>query len=56
MEKLAIFGGTPAVSHPVNTRHAMGEAEKAAVDRLFDDAIASGNNIGYKSATYRVMA
>lgn len=47
MEKLAIEGGKPAVWRPVNTRHATGEEEKAAVMRLFDAAIESGNNVGY---------
>ena len=44
---LAINGGEKAISRPLNTRHATDEREKAAIMALFDQAIESGNNIGY---------
>jgi len=48
--KLAINGGAKAVTHPLPTRGSMDYREKAAVDALFDKAIAEGNAIGYNGA------
>ncbi|NLE29945.1 MAG: hypothetical protein GX629_09785 [Phycisphaerae bacterium] len=47
MSKLAIDGGTPVRSKPMPARGLIGEEEKAAAMKLFDQAIASGNAFGY---------
>ncbi|HCL29581.1 MAG TPA: hypothetical protein DIC52_14220 [Candidatus Latescibacteria bacterium] len=44
---LAIDGGKPVRTEPLPKRALFGEAEKAAAMGLFDDAIESGNAIGY---------
>ncbi len=44
---LALHGGQPVRTTPWPRRHLLTEAEKAAVVRLFDEAIATGNAIGY---------
>lgn len=44
---LAIDGGEKLRKTPFPKRHLLGETEKAAVERLFDQAIDSGNTIGY---------
>jgi len=44
---LAIEGGRPVRTVPLPKRALFGEAEKAAAIGLFDDAIESGNAIGY---------
>jgi dTDP-4-amino-4,6-dideoxygalactose transaminase len=46
-EKLAIDGGKPVRTEPMPPRRLIGEAEKAAAMRVFDEAIASGNAFGY---------
>ena len=46
MSKLAIDGGEPVLGK-LSPRGLIGAAEKSAVMRLFDDAIASGNAFGY---------
>ncbi|MCK5802859.1 MAG: DegT/DnrJ/EryC1/StrS family aminotransferase [Lentisphaeria bacterium] len=46
-EKLAIDGGLKVREKPFPPRGLIGEEEKAAAMRLFDDAIASGNAFGY---------
>ena len=46
-EKLAIDGGKPVRTEPLPSRGLIGEAEKAAAMKVFDDAIASGNAFGY---------
>ena len=45
--KLAINGGAKAITHPLPARGSMDYREKAAVDALFDNAIANGTCIGY---------
>lgn len=50
MKTLAINGGEKAITRPLSPRHAMNELEKNAVMKLFDDAIAKGENIGYGGA------
>ena len=45
--KLAVFGGPKAITHPLPKRGSMDYREKAAVDALFDNAIATGECIGY---------
>ena len=45
--KLAVKGGTPVRIEPMPARALIGEEEKAAVVKLFDDAIKSGNAFGY---------
>ncbi len=47
MDKLAIDGGNPIRTKPFPARHLLGEEEKAAVVKLFDEAINSGNAFGY---------
>ena len=47
MERLAIDGGKPVFERPLPARNLIGEDEKLAVMRLFDDAIKSGEGIGY---------
>lgn len=47
MDKLAIDGGTPVRCTPFPARHLFGEAERAAVMALFDQAIATGEAFGY---------
>jgi hypothetical protein len=47
MTTLAIDGGPKTRTTPFPTRSLIGEKEKAAVDALFDQAIASGNAFGY---------
>jgi perosamine synthetase len=47
MEKLAIEGGMPVREKPMPARGLITEQEKAAVIKLFDEAIASGNAFGY---------
>ncbi len=44
---LAVNGGVPVRTAPWPKRAHFGEQEKAAVDRLFDRAIATGDGIGY---------
>ena len=46
-DKLAVDGGTPAVNFPLKPRFHFGEEEQQAVDRLFAQAIATGNAPGY---------
>ena len=46
-EKLALLGGEKAVNRPLSPRRLLGEEEKGAVNRLFDQAIAAGSAIGY---------
>lgn len=46
-QKLAVNGGPKAVVTPLPNRFHFGKEEKAAVDALFDQAIATGNAIGY---------
>jgi dTDP-4-amino-4,6-dideoxygalactose transaminase len=45
--QLAFDGGNPIRTNPFPPRHLMGQEEKTAVMKLFDDAIASGNAFGY---------
>lgn len=45
--KLAIDGGTPVRSEALPPRALIGKEEKAAADRVFDEAIASGEAFGY---------
>jgi hypothetical protein len=45
--KLAIDGGPKAFDRPFPPRHIFGEEEKQAAIALFDEAIATGNPIGY---------
>jgi perosamine synthetase len=45
--KLAIDGGRPVRSEPMPTRGLIGEEEKAAAMKLFDEAMASGEAFGY---------
>jgi perosamine synthetase len=47
---LALFGGDPIRSVPFPARGHVGAAEKAAVDALFDRAIATGDAPGYNGA------
>jgi dTDP-4-amino-4,6-dideoxygalactose transaminase len=47
MSKLAIDGGTPVRSTPMPNRGLIGEEEKAAAMKLFDQSIATGNAFGY---------
>ncbi len=47
---LAINGGPQAITHPLPSRGSMDHREKAAVDALFDKAIAEGSAIGYNGA------
>lgn len=47
ISELAINGGQPVRKTPMPNRGLIGVAEKAAVDKLFDEAIASGNAFGY---------
>lgn len=49
-ETLAIDGGAPVVSKPPAPRGLLTEKEKAAVVQLFDQAIASGQAIGYNGS------
>ncbi len=44
---LAINGGPKAITRPLPNRGSMDHREKAAVDALFDEAIATGECIGY---------
>lgn len=44
---LAVNGGTKVIEKPFPARGHFGIEEKAAVDRLFDDAIRTGNPPGY---------
>ncbi|MBN1352698.1 DegT/DnrJ/EryC1/StrS family aminotransferase [candidate division KSB1 bacterium] len=45
--KLAIEGGTPVRTQPMPPRALIGEEEKAAVMKMFDEAIQTGNAFGY---------
>ncbi|MCD4724654.1 MAG: DegT/DnrJ/EryC1/StrS family aminotransferase [Bacteroidales bacterium] len=45
--KLAIDGGSPVRTNPWPTRALIGEEEKAAAVKVFDEAISSGNAFGY---------
>lgn len=47
MKNLAINGGTPAIQPALPERFHFGKEEKAAVDALFDQAIATGKAPGY---------
>lgn len=47
---LALHGGPKAMKRPWPARGLLGAEEKAAVMALFDQAIASGNAIGYQGA------
>ncbi|HBG27809.1 MAG: hypothetical protein A2Y10_04310 [Planctomycetes bacterium GWF2_41_51] len=47
MERLAIDGGKLIFERPLPARKLIGEEEKLAVMRLFDDAIKSGEAFGY---------
>ncbi len=47
LSKLAIEGGSPVRSEPMPNRALIGQEEKAAAIKLFDEAIASGNAFGY---------
>ncbi len=47
MTKLAIDGGSPVRSGPYPARGLVGQEEKAAAVKVFDEAIASGNAFGY---------
>ena len=44
---LAVDGGSPVRDEPMPPRRLIGDAEKQAVDALFDAAIESGNAFGY---------
>ena len=44
---LAINGGERAVNKPLPSRHHFGEEEKAIANKLFDEAICTGNPQGY---------
>ena len=46
-QKLAIDGGTPVRSDPMPQRRLIGEEERAAAMRVFDESIDSGNAFGY---------
>ena len=46
-KELAINGGTPAIQPALPERFHFGKEEKAAVDALFDQAIATGKAPGY---------
>lgn len=46
-ERLAVEGGPPVRTEPMPPRRLIGEEEKAAVVRLFDEAIARGEAFGY---------
>lgn len=43
IEKLALLGGTPAISHQLTPRGHFGAAERAAALRVIDQAIAAGS-------------
>jgi len=43
----AVLGGPRAIASPLTARRSFGAEEKAAVDALFDEAIRTGNAIGY---------
>ena len=45
--KLAIYGGAKVRTRPWPGRGLLGEEERAAVNALFDEAIATGNAFGY---------
>jgi perosamine synthetase len=47
---LAINGGVSVRSEPMPSRQLIGEEEKAAVIRLFDEAISAGEAFGYNGA------
>ncbi len=47
---LALYGGPKALRRPTPPRFATDAREKAAVDRLFDEAIRTGENIGYNGS------
>ncbi len=47
ISELAINGGVPVRAEPMPQRSLIGEAEKMAVMEVFDEAIASGEAIGY---------
>lgn len=46
-DKLAIEGGAPVRPDPMPPRRLIGEEERAAAMKVFDEAIASGNAFGY---------
>ena len=50
LRDLALNGGSKARSEPWPERGHLGREEKAAVDALFDEAIATGRAIGYGGA------
>ncbi|MCK4283645.1 MAG: DegT/DnrJ/EryC1/StrS family aminotransferase [Candidatus Brocadiae bacterium] len=52
-QKLAIDGGAPVRSEPMPRRGLMTEEEKAAVVKLFDEAIAAGTAFGYSGPCER---
>ena len=45
--QLAINGGTAVRSTPLPPRRLIGQEEKAAAMKLFDEALESGNAFGY---------
>ncbi len=47
VSELAVNGAPKVRTEPFPGRHLLGTEEKEAVNKLFDDAIASGNAIGY---------
>lgn len=51
LEELAINGGPRVRTKPFPGRGLLGPEEKAAVDALFDEAIASGSAFGYNGPT-----
>ena len=53
IEQLAINGGPKAAPDMPNRFH-FGKEEKAAVDVLFDQSIASGNAIGYNMFVFDI--
>ena len=48
-KKLALYGGPSVRDTPFPDRSLLGPEEKAAVDALFDKAIAEGSSIGYNT-------
>lgn len=54
--KLAIFGGEKAVKAPLAARYHFGEAEKAACNRVIDEAIARGDAPGYNGPERGLLA
>lgn len=47
LNKLAIHGGTPFRERPIPPRSLIGQEEKAVVMKMFDEAIQSGEAMGY---------